>query len=80
MKSLVLALAAVFALAACTEETQVTMYKEGAYKGKPDQLPWNNAPPPYGMAKWDKGDKTSWEQQLGQRVMAQNESVRIEHR
>ena len=55
------------------------MYQQGKYKGKRDELPWNNAPPSYGTAQWDKGDKASWEKQLGKRVMAQNETVRIEH-
>ena len=74
-----IALLLLFAMQGCTEDTQVTMYQQGKYKGKRDELPWNNAPPSYGTAQWDKGDKASWEKQLGKRVMAQNETVRIEH-
>ena len=66
-------------IAACTEETQVTLYEQGEYKGKKDELPWNNPAPSYGSAQWDAGSKQSWERQLSRRVMAQNESVRIEH-
>jgi hypothetical protein len=66
-------------LAACTEDTQVTVYEQGEYKGKPDEQPWNNPPPPYGEPTWDKGNKLSWEHQLARRVKGQNEAVRIEH-
>lgn len=81
MKSiLIIAAAALVGLAACSEENQVVMFDEpGEYKGKPDELPWNSAPLGYGTAEWDKGNKQSWESQLKRRVMAQNETVRIEH-
>jgi len=78
VKALLIMLAAL-GIAACTEETQVTLYEQGEYKGKPDELPWNNAPPPYGDPTWDKGDQLSWEHQLARRVKGQNEAIRIEH-
>lgn len=80
-RSFLISLSLLFTLATlgCTEETQVTMYKQGKYKGKRDELPWNSAPLAYGAAQWDKGDKTSWEKQMSKRVMAQNENVRIQH-
>ena len=79
MRALLLFTILMFGVAACTEDTQVTMYQQGKYKGKRDELPWNSAPPSYGTAQWDKGDKASWEKQLSKRVMAQNEDVRIQH-
>jgi hypothetical protein len=74
-----LTLVLVCGLAACTEDTQVTVYEQGEYKGKPDELPWNNAPLAYGEAQWEKGNKLSWEHQLARRVKGQNEAIRIEH-
>lgn len=68
-----------FGLAGCAERDQVVVYKQGEYQGKPDQLPWNNAPPAWGNAKWTKGDEASWEQEVKTRTLGQNEYVRIVH-
>ena len=65
------------ALAGCGEKPQGVAYKQGKYQGKPDTLPWDNAPLAYGDAKWNKGDKTGWEDQIKTRTQSQNEYVRI---
>lgn len=65
------------ALAGCGEKPQAAAYKQGKYQGKPDTLPWDNAPLAYGSAKWDKGNKTSWEDEIKTRTQSQNEYVRI---
>ncbi|MGH8686545.1 MAG: hypothetical protein ACREVQ_02440 [Burkholderiales bacterium] len=65
------------ALAGCGEETQVTVYKQGKYQGKPDMQPWDNAPLAYGRANWNKGDRASWEDQIAKRSLGQNEDNRI---
>jgi hypothetical protein len=75
-------LAAAF-LAGCGESSQVTVYKQGKYQGKPDTQSWNNAPLAYGGAygepapKWTKGDRGSWESEINQRAKSQNEDNRI---
>ncbi|MCC7080865.1 MAG: hypothetical protein IT530_09360 [Burkholderiales bacterium] len=69
----------VFGLAGCGEPEQVVFYEQGKYHGKPDQRPWENAPPAYGSAKWTKGDEASWEQEVKRRTLGQNEYVRIVH-
>ena len=73
-----LALAA-FGLSGCGEPEQVVFYKQGKYQGKPDQLPWSNAPLEWGSAKWTKGDETSWNDEVKRRTLNQNEYVRIVH-
>ena len=60
---------AALGLAACGENQQVTVYKQGKYQGKPDQKPWDS--PEYG------GDQAKWERAIEQRTQAQNEYVRI---
>ena len=72
------AMIAAFGLGACMEVEQTTTPpKQGKYQGKPDTPPWDSAPLAYGDAKWSKGDKTSWEAQIKQRNLAQNEGRRI---
>ncbi len=71
------AAAAIVGIAGCGEQAQVTVYKQGKYQGKPDTQPWDNAPLAYGDAKWTKGDRTSWEEQIKQRNLGQNEDNRI---
>ena len=61
------------------EHDQVISYKQGKYQGKPDQLPWDNAPLAYGSAKWTKGNEQSWLDELKTRTQNQNEYVRIDH-
>jgi len=67
------------ALSGCGEKPQEITYKQGTYQGKPDTLPWDNAPLAYGDAKWTKGDKASWEDEIKTRNQDQNEYVRIGH-
>lgn len=64
----------------CMEvEQTASVQKQGKYQGKPDTKSWDNAPQAYGEAKWTKGDKVSWENQLKTRSNGQNEYVRIGH-
>lgn len=79
MKRVLFVLGAVVAvgLAGCGEPEQVVVYKQGKYQGKPDMKPWENEPLAYESAKWTKGDKTSWETQIKQRNLSQNEYKRI---
>lgn len=66
--------------AGCMEvEQTASVQKQGKYQGKPDTKSWDNAPLAYGDAKWNKGDKASWENQLKTRSSGQNEYVRIGH-
>jgi hypothetical protein len=68
----VLAIAAAVALAGvaagCGEKTQVTVYKQGQYQGKPDKQPWDN--------DQFKGDKLAWETAIKKRNEGQNEYSR----
>ena len=64
MKSL-LALVAVLGLVACGERTDVVVYKQGKYQGKPDTPAWGN------------GERASWETQIKQRQLTQHEHKRI---
>jgi hypothetical protein len=68
-----------FGLAACGEREQVVVYKQGKYQGKPDTRPWDNEPlaPEFRGGKWNKGDQTSWEEQIKTRQLAQHEHRRI---
>jgi len=61
-----------FALAACGERPQVTVYKQGEYKGKPDNLPWQS--PPF------NGSQGDWKKTIDGRTKTQNEYLRIEDR
>jgi len=72
-----IALAMAAALSACGEPEQVVVYKQGKYQGKPDGKSWENDPIAYGSAKWTKGDKVSWENQIKTRANGQNEYKRI---
>ena len=57
---LVLTVAAAALLAvgvsACGEKSQVVVYKQGKYQGKPDGRPWDNDPPMAELrgGKWNK--------------------------
>jgi hypothetical protein len=57
-----------WALTGCGENTQVTVYKQGRYQGKPDTTPWDN--PQF------KGDKLAWETAIKKRNEGQNEYSR----
>jgi hypothetical protein len=52
--------------------------KSGKYQGKPDTRPWDNAPLAYGDATWKQGDRTSWENQIRTRNLAQHEYKRVQ--
>jgi hypothetical protein len=74
-----LLIAVVLGLAACGEEAQVVVYKQGKYQGKPDALPWNSDSPVDELrgGKWTKGNRESWEEQIKNRQLAQHEHKRI---
>ncbi|MGE5523357.1 MAG: hypothetical protein ACM3SS_06560 [Rhodospirillaceae bacterium] len=55
-------------IAGCGEKTNVTVYKQGKYQGKPDNQPWDN--------DYFKGDKVAWEKAIKGRNNGQNEYVR----
>jgi len=75
----VLAAVAALGLAGCGEKEQVVVYKQGKYQGKPDTQPWKNESPVAELrgGKWTQGDRTSWEEAVKQRQLAQNEYKRI---
>jgi hypothetical protein len=56
-------------IAGCGETPQVTVYKQGQYKGKPDNLPWQSQP-------FD-GNQRNWELAIDGRTKNQNEYGRI---
>jgi hypothetical protein len=53
----------------CGESTDVTVYKQGRYQGKPDTAPWDKSGP-------FKGDQAAWENAVKARNQGQNEYVR----
>jgi hypothetical protein len=63
----VIAASAVFA--GCGERPNVTVYKQGSYQGKPDNVPWQSAPFNNNQAEWEKAIKA--------RNNAQNEYIRV---
>ena len=65
-----LAAAGLLALGACGEKSNVTVYKQGTYQGKPDNRPWESAP--------YNGNQAEWEKAIKARNLTQNEYVRVE--
>ncbi|HYX67287.1 MAG TPA: hypothetical protein VE935_23965 [Burkholderiales bacterium] len=66
-------------VAACGEREQVAEGKR-TYQGKRDTKAWDNEPLPYALnhgGKWNKGDQSSWEQEIKARQLTQNEYERI---
>jgi hypothetical protein len=61
--------AAALVLTACGEKPNVTIYKQGKYQGKPDNVPWQNAP--------FNNNQTEWEKAIKARNNAQNEYLRV---
>jgi hypothetical protein len=61
---------ATLGLAACGENQQVTVYKQGKYQGKPDTKPWDS--PEWG------GEKAKWEREVTTRTAYQNEYTRMQ--
>jgi hypothetical protein len=64
MRTLILAIA-ILGLAACGEEPQVVVYKQGKYQGKPD------------TPSWGDGDREAWERGIKSRQLTQNEYGRM---
>ena len=65
-----------FGLTACGEREQVVeQQSEKRYQGKRDGKPWDNAPlaAEFRGGTWVKGDRRSWEEQIKQRQLWQNE-------
>jgi uncharacterized protein YceK len=64
-------------LAGCMEVEQAsTPAQQAGQTVKRDTAAWNNEPLAYGP-KWSKGDRTSWEEQIKKRQLAQHEDRRI---
>lgn len=64
-------------LIGCMEVEQTAVAsKQGKYQGKPDAEPWTNEPLAAGP-KWKKDDRTSWEEQIKRRQLAQHEHQRV---
>ena len=68
------AIAATLAIAAagfsgCGEKPSVTVYKQGKYQGKPDNVPWQSAPFNNNQVEWEKAIKA--------RNNGQNEYLRV---
>jgi hypothetical protein len=59
----------VLGLAGCGEQSQVTVYKQGQYQGKPDKQPWDNAQ--------FKNDRAAWDNAIKARSSGQDEYPRV---
>jgi hypothetical protein len=70
---LLLAAAALLAVAlsGCGEKPSVTVYKQGKYQGKPDNVPWQSQP--------FNNSKADWERAIAARNAKQNEYARVEN-
>ena len=69
--------AAALCVGGCMEVEQVSSAERQAGQTvKRDTNPWNNEPLTVGP-KWSKGDRTSWEEQIKKRQLAQHEHRRI---
>jgi hypothetical protein len=75
----VMAIAVLALLAGCGERPQEPTEAKRSYQGKRDTLPWDNAPPVAELrgSQWNKGDRTSWEESIKSRQLAQHEHRRI---
>ena len=51
------ALITAMGLAGCGEKPNVTVYKQGKYQGKPDNVPWQGAPFNNNQVEWEKAIK-----------------------
>ena len=60
---------AALGLAGCGEKPQVTVYKQGQYQGKPDNVPWQSQP--------FNNNKVEWEKAIKSRNNGQNEYLRV---
>ena len=69
--------AAVICFGGCMEVEQTTSpARQAGATVKRDTAAWNNEPLAFGP-KWSKGDRTSWEEQIKKRQLAQHEDRRI---
>jgi hypothetical protein len=69
--------AAALCVGGCMEVEQVSsLEKQAGQTVKRDTNPWSNEPLAAGP-KWIKGDRTSWEEQIKKRQLAQHEHRRI---
>ncbi|MEK6244235.1 MAG: hypothetical protein AABM33_07005 [Pseudomonadota bacterium] len=76
MRRLVLA-AAVLSFAGCMEVEQASSpERQAGQTVRRDTAAWINEPLANGP-KWNKGDRTSWEEQIRKRQLAQHEDRRI---
>lgn len=66
---LIIAGFATLALSACGEKPNVTVYKQGQYQGKPDNVPWQSAP--------FNNNQVEWEKSIKARNNNQNEYLRV---
>ena len=62
-------LVAAAGFAGCGEKPTVTVYKQGKYQGKPDNVPWASAP--------FNNNQVEWEKAIKKRNEAQNEYIRV---
>jgi len=69
--TLAVLVAVALVIAGCFETPQVTVYKQGKYKGKPDNLPWQAQP--------FNGSQHDWEIAIDGRTKKQNEYGRIDN-
>jgi hypothetical protein len=70
MRKIVIALVlAAAGLAGCGEKSNVTVYKQGKYQGKPDNVPWQGTP--------FNNNEVEWEKAIKARSNAQNEYLRM---
>lgn len=60
---------AALGFAGCGEKPTVTVYKQGQYQGKPDNVPWQSAPFNNNQVEWEKAIKA--------RTDGQNEYLRV---
>ncbi len=60
---------AALAIGGCGEKPNVTVYKQGQYQGKPDNVPWQSAP--------FNNNQVEWEKSIKARNNAQNEYLRV---
>ena len=56
-------------LSGCGEKPTVTVYQQGKYQGKPDNLPWQSQP--------FNNNQVEWEKAIKKRNEAQNEYIRV---
>jgi len=61
--------AAAAGLSGCGEKPNVTVYKQGKYQGKPDNVPWQGAQFNNNQVEWEKAIKA--------RNNGQNEYLRV---